>query len=86
MIDITQLTEDDIGRPVTYKLTTKEEETGFLKSWNDTYLFVVFKYDGSAGNFMKYTAQACCPDNLHWYSDTLYFRLMKHLLRHRDNA
>lgn len=41
MIDIPTLTEKDVGREVVYH-STGITEYGYLKSWNDSYLFVVY--------------------------------------------
>ena len=69
VIDITKLTDKDIGRWVIY--TPSQElgeklEKGKIKSWNDSGIFVV--YD-CAGNWMgdlwkEYTAQHTNPEDL----------------------
>lgn len=55
-IDITKLTLSDVGREVIYS-NGKDIEHGYLKSWNDTYVFV---------RFYMYSdnAKACYPQHL----------------------
>jgi hypothetical protein len=50
-----------VGQPVTYSETG---ESGFIKSWNNTYVFVVFAKGATKHTFMDYTAQACKREDL----------------------
>jgi hypothetical protein len=43
MIDISKLTEEDVGRNVTYHREFCKREFGKLSSWNDKFIFVRFK-------------------------------------------
>lgn len=44
MIDLSQLTQEDIGRKAVYRDSfTKAPEEGILSSWNDKYVFIRFK-------------------------------------------
>lgn len=63
MISITKLTEDDIGRWVTYS-SFNSKETGRIKSWNDKFIFVVYHCDGQWVRFEDYTGCATKPDDL----------------------
>lgn len=66
MIEITSLTQEDVGRWVTYTASDGHTETGKLKSWNDTYIFVVYNandnWDGD--HWKDYTAAATRPEDL----------------------
>jgi len=43
VIDISKLSEKDIGRNVIYHREHCKQEVGRLSSWNDKYIFVRFK-------------------------------------------
>ena len=64
MIEISKLTEEDIGKWVEYHGSAGEIEKGKIKSWNDMYVFVVYKCDNNWLNFMNYTGCATEPDDL----------------------
>ena len=64
MIKIDKLTDKDIGRHVVYKDGVGEREFGYIKSWNDKYIFVVFKCDGDWDNYQMYTGAATHPNDL----------------------
>ena len=64
MIDIAKLTKKDIGRWVLYKGSAGEQEGGRLKSWNDKYIFVVYKCDGQWNRFQDFTGWATDPEDL----------------------
>lgn len=66
MIDIAQLTEEDVGRWVTYTGGAGETEKGKLKSWNDQFIFIVYKCDGQWNRFFDFTGVATSPDDLTW--------------------
>lgn len=55
MIEISKLSQKDIGRNVTYHREFCKKEFGVLSSWNDMYVFVRFK--GPNG-------EACDPDDV----------------------
>ena len=55
MITIKELTQNDIGRNVTYHREFCNREFGQLSSWNDKYVFVRFK--GPNG-------EACEPEDV----------------------
>lgn len=42
MIDVHKLTNDDVGREVTFTYAHGETKVGRLSSWNDWYVFVRF--------------------------------------------
>ena len=65
MVDIKKLTEDDIGKWVVYKgYFGGEVEKGRIKSWNDKFIFVVYKCGNEWGRFKDYTASATRPEDL----------------------
>jgi len=71
MINIKELTKEDIGRWIVYNDGLDNLEYGKLKSWNDNTIFVVFKCNDEWDNFQNYTGQSCSPKNLtfedfHW--------------------
>jgi putative NIF3 family GTP cyclohydrolase 1 type 2 len=71
MINIEELTQKDIGRWVEYNTGLPiETETGRVKSWNDTYIFVVYKCDQQWERFQDFTGAATDPQDLK-FLDTL---------------
>ena len=69
MIDIEKLTDKDVGRWVVYVDMVREPEIGRIKSWNDKYVFVVYKCNGDWKNFQKYTGVATDPRDLFFVED-----------------
>lgn len=47
-MDITKLTQDDIGRLVIYRQGSELEERGVITSFNDNYIFV--RYNGDVNS------------------------------------
>jgi len=69
MIDITKLKKEDIGKWVEYIGTFAEYqehliEKGKIKSWNNKYIFVVYKCAGNWNRFQDYTGVATNPERL----------------------
>ncbi len=64
MIDIAELRKEDIGKWVLYIAPHGKTEKGRIKSWNEKYLFVVYKCDGEWDKFQNYTGAATCPKDL----------------------
>jgi len=64
MIDIKSLKEADKGSWVVVDNTNIGEATGRIKSWNDTYIFVVFHCNGDWENYADYTAEAVNPSRI----------------------
>ena len=62
MIQIKDLMQSDAGRLVIYD-SGHGNEKGVIKSWNDKFIFVVYKWEG---DFRKYTAAATRPEDLSW--------------------
>jgi hypothetical protein len=60
-----KLTKSDIGRRVVYKPEMENEE-GIIKSWNDTYVFVVYpgNNDAKKEHWDRYTAAATKPEDI----------------------
>jgi len=63
MIAIAELTKEDIGKWVVYDDNFKKEK-GRIKSWNDTFIFVVYKCDMKWDRFQDYTGCATKPEDL----------------------
>jgi hypothetical protein len=63
MIDIKKLNENSKGRRVLYNNGFKVEK-GVIKSWNDKYIFVVYKCNDDWGRYMDYTGCATNPEDL----------------------
>ena len=55
MIDIKSLTKDDVSKWVRYIKDNRKSELGKIKSWNKTFVFVVYKCSGDWNNFKNYT-------------------------------
>lgn len=64
MIDITKLTEEDIGRVVLYRGYGDNNEVGRLKSFTEDSIFVVFKCAGLWNDYQNYTGQNTKPEDL----------------------
>lgn len=60
MIDIADLRKGDIGAWVEHR----GEERGRIKSWNNEYIFVVFKCGGEWTRFRDFTGVATKPSDL----------------------
>ena len=60
-MNIKTMRKSHVGRFVKYLPTG---EMGRIKSWNDSYIFVVFNCDDSWYDYEKYTAQSCLPSDL----------------------
>ena len=63
MIDIAELTKDDIGKWVFYKSEFKPEK-GRIKSWNDKFIFVVYKCGHQWDRFQDFTGCATESEDL----------------------
>lgn len=64
MINIKKLTKEDVGRWIEYTGGAGEKEQGRLRSWNDDYVFVVYKCDNQWDCFMDFTAASTSPADL----------------------
>ncbi len=65
MIDIRGLTRKDVGRWVTYTGGfNSPRERGRIKSWNDKYVFVVYKCREEWDRFQDFTGVATNPEEL----------------------
>ena len=63
-IAIPKLTKSDKGRWVEYVGFAGERDKGRIKSWNQSFIFVVYKCGGDWDNYENYTAQATDPTQL----------------------
>jgi len=64
MIDITKLTDEDYGRWVVYTPGYGAQEKGRIKSWNENWIFVVYKCNFEWDSFQEYTACSTNPNDL----------------------
>ena len=68
-IKIKDLKLEDVGKWVVYKIKPNyvgETEEGKIKSWNDEFVFIVYKCAGNWDRFQDYTGQATSPEDLTW--------------------
>ena len=65
---IEDLQEKDVGRLVEYNDGFSQPEKGKIKSWNDKYIFVVYKCANNWDEFNKYTGVATSPEDLTFIS------------------
>ena len=61
---ISELTKDDIGKWVLYEGYAGEQEKGRIKSWNNNFIFVVYKCDNQWHRFQDFTGNATDPRQL----------------------
>ena len=64
MIDVAELRKEDIGKWVLYTPPHGKVVKGRLKSWNEKWIFVVYKCAGEWDKFQDYTGCATNPDDL----------------------
>ena len=70
MIDIAKLSGKDVGRAVVYQAPHGDREIGRIKSWNDKFVFVVYKCDSQWGRFQDFTGCATDPNDLNFIEET----------------
>jgi hypothetical protein len=63
MIDLTSLTDEDMGRWVTYRKEARVNK-GRILWWNTKYVFVVYWCDDHWDEYTRYTAVATSPEDL----------------------
>ena len=64
MIIINGLTESDKGRWVEYTSSHFNTSQGRIKSWNDQWIFVVYKCADNWSQYFNYTGCATRPEDL----------------------
>ena len=64
MIDISKLTKKDIGKYVEYTNPYSDIKLGRIKSWNDEFIFIVYRCATQWDDFNNYTGVATKPDDL----------------------
>jgi len=64
MISLTQLEKKDEGKWVEYHGRGGEVERGRIKSWNNEFIFVVYRCDNQWHRFQDFTAAATNPEDL----------------------
>jgi hypothetical protein len=65
MIDIRSLTDADRGRWVEYSARPcSEPERGRIKSWNERFIYVVYRCGGYWDDYQNYTAAPTLPEDL----------------------
>lgn len=72
MININNLVNNDIGAWVEYSDGFKFEK-GKIKSWNDKYIFVVYKCAGEWDRYKEYTGCATKPEDLNFINGTCVY-------------
>ena len=63
-INISDLKNEDHGRWVVYEGHGDFKEKGRIKSWNNNFIFVVYKCANEWDRFQEYTACATDPEDL----------------------
>jgi hypothetical protein len=63
-LQIDQLSDKDRGRWVEYCSTTGQRERGRIKSWDRSFVFVVFRCDGRWDEYKNFTASATLPEEI----------------------
>jgi hypothetical protein len=71
---ISQLDDSDMGKWVHY---WPRDKYGRIKSWNDEWIFVVYKCDKDWDNFQNYTAVATNPKDLQFVPNDWYLEMSK---------
>lgn len=66
---IETLKKEDIGRWVCYTAPHGAKEKGRIKSWNDKFIFVVYKCDNNWNMFQNYTGCATNPEDLRFLNE-----------------
>lgn len=69
MIKITELKKEDVGRWVLYDSGHGKSERGRIKSWNDSFIFVVYKCDNQWDRFDQFTGCATKQEDLQWLTE-----------------
>lgn len=65
MIHISDLKPEHVGQWVRWRGGHPDHrEEGRIKSWNERYVFVVFKCDDNWERFEDYAGQSCDPSNI----------------------
>jgi hypothetical protein len=64
MIDIKELGPEHVGKWVEYRGGAGETERGRIKSWNDRFVFVVYRHNNEWHRFKEFTAAATDPADL----------------------
>lgn len=65
MIHLHELRLSDIGRWVVYRdRFDSKPDVGRIKSWNQKFIFVVYRCAGNWDDFASYTGVATAPDDL----------------------
>lgn len=65
-ISIENLKPADVGKWVVYTPLKGASERGRIKSWNDKWIFVVYKCDNNWDKFADYTGCATDPSELNY--------------------
>ena len=86
MINIAELTKKDIGRWVLYEGHAGEEEKGRIKSWNDKYIFVVYKCNHEWDRFQDFTGAATNPIQLRFTTKGELFKKVEKELQEFDET
>ena len=66
MIKIKDLKKEDVGKWVEYTGGAGEKEKGKIKSWNNKFIFVVYKCNNEWDRFQSFTGQATLPKDINY--------------------
>ena len=67
MIELKQLSASEVGAWVEYRdRFDSKPDRGRIKSWNEKFIFVVYRCGGNWDEFEKYTGVATDPGDLSW--------------------
>ena len=71
MIDIAKLKKEDIGKWVLYTASHGATEKGRVKSWNDIFIFIVYKCGEEWDRFQDFTGCATKPEDLQFIEEVI---------------
>jgi len=77
MLYIKDLKSEDVGKWVLYKPSYGDIEKGKIKSWNEKFIFVVYKCDEQWERFQDFTGCATDPNDLN-------FAMLDEVFRHSN--
>jgi hypothetical protein len=69
MIEISELTKADKGKWVKLKNIPGKKGIGRIKTWNTSFIFVVFQCDNDWENYANYTGEAVNWSNLEFVDE-----------------
>jgi len=71
MIELKQLSASEVGAWVEYRdRFDSKPDRGRIKSWNEKFIFVVYRCGGNWGEFERYSGVATDPGDLSWVRES----------------